>query len=98
MHYGSRSAPRADALRLTDWDVATVPARGAEMASDARKDTPKCPNCAGLIIEGRGCVVAFAPSHRPPDPIDHQPRPDKVVEYKYRCVNCGETFSVVEEF
>ena len=60
--------------------------------------TPRCPKCGGLIVESRGCVMSIATYKRPPDPFDGLPRPQKVVEYKYRCADCSEPFSIIEEF
>ena len=60
--------------------------------------TPRCPKCGGLIVESRGCAMGIAPRERPPSPFDGQPRPHKVVEYKYRCKDCAENFSLIEEF
>ena len=66
--------------------------------ADDRTLKPRCPKCGGLIVESRGCAMSIAPRDRPPDPFTLQPRPNKVVEYKYRCVDCLEDFSIIEEF
>ena len=60
--------------------------------------TVRCPKCGGLIVESRGCTLSSAARESPPDPSGFQPRPHKVVEYKYRCVDCSEPFSITEEF
>lgn len=55
-----------------------------------------CPECEGTFVEGRGCVVAVAPYERPADPFGN-PRPQKVIEQKYRCYDCGHEFSLIDE-
>jgi hypothetical protein len=67
--------------------------------TDERTLQPKCPKCHSLKVQSAGCAMTVAPCERSPDPypFDFQPRPRKVVEYKYRCLDCSEAFSITEE-
>jgi ribosomal protein L37AE/L43A len=60
-----------------------------------RTPQPVCPACGATAVERRGTVVAMAPYERPDPPGVH--RPQKVVERKYQCLECRQTFSTVEE-
>jgi hypothetical protein len=53
-----------------------------------------CPECGARFIEVCGVVFAVQPYERPPG-IN---QPQKVVESKLRCCECGHEFSQVESF